>query len=286
MDELKTIEAYTRELEALRNYDRIKKERDELAERCSKLETRVSELKGELASLKGFNVRFVGKELTLGQAKVEFVRAYNDEIERRANQKFGMLKADLEARMPGLIYDKLIETLGKPPWPKEIAGAIEARAREIAGGILADRESWPKWFDEYFLKEVRAGVGAGLNSEFERRVEKTSGERAEVKLRELAQVEWPRWYEVNVKPKLSILEAKIKQNAIGMLRGPWRGITCDKCGTEHGEIELPEQGISTLLSQGHIELECVNPDCREWDRIRRHKIRIFLYDLIAAHIGR
>jgi len=284
MNELKAIEAYTRELEALRNYDRVKKERDELAERCPKLETRVSELNEELASLKGFNVRFVGEELTLGQAKVEFVRAYNDEIERRANEKVEVLKADLENKMPKLVYNKLIETLGKPPWPKEIAGAIEAKAKEIADGILRNEEKWPSWFKKFYLEEVRAGVSAGLNEEFERKVEMEATTRAEQKLRQLTTVEWPNWYNANIKPKLSDLEAKIKENAILILRGPWRNIKCDRCGTELGEIELTEQGMSDLLSRGHVEIECENFDCREWDRIRGHKIRISLQDLIAAYI--
>jgi hypothetical protein len=76
-----------------------------------------------------------------------------------------------------------------------------------------------------------------------------------------------------------ILEAKIGENAIGMLKGPWR-IKCDKCGTEQEKIELTEQGISGLLSKGQVEIECVNPDCR------RHRVRISLRDLIAAHVGK
>lgn len=290
MDELKTVEAFTKELESLRNYDQVKKERDKLAERCSKLETRISELDkrvrdliGELASLKGFNVRFVGKELTLEQAKVEFVRAYNDEIERRANEKFEVLKADFGNKMPKLVYNKLIEIVEKPPWPKEIAGTIESEAGQMASEILINKERWPSWFRELYLKEVKAGVSAGLNSEFERRVEKGAAERAEVKLKQLTTVEWPNWLAKNVEPKLSELGAKIRENAFELLRGPWRSIRCDRCGTEQEELILTEQGIGDLLSLDYIEKECTNPNCKDL-KIRKHRIRIFLRDLIAAHI--
>ncbi|MCK4405627.1 MAG: hypothetical protein KAV43_03880 [Hadesarchaea archaeon] len=279
MDELKTVEAFTRELEALRNYDWVKKERDELAERCSKLETRVSELKGELASLKGFKIGFVGKDLTLKQVRDEFLKAQELEIERRANEKFEVLKADLENKMPKLVYNKLIEIVEKPPWPKEIAGAIESKAGQMASEILINKERWPGWFRELYLKEVKAGVSAGLDAEFERRVEGGATERAEKKLMQLTRVEWPKY----VKPKLSDLEAKIRENVIRMLRGPWSGIKCDRCGTEQEEIELTEQNISDLLSTGYVEKECDNLDCRDW-RIWKHRIRIFLRDLIAAHI--
>jgi len=296
MDELKTVEAFTRELEALQNYDRIKKERDELAERCSKLESRISELDkmvkdliGELASLKGFNVRFVGKELTLEQAKVEFVRAYNDEIERRANVKFEVLEADLENKMPKLVYNKLIEIVEKPPWPKEIACAIESKAGQMASENLSNKERWPNWFKELYLREVNAGVSAGINAEFERRVEGEATTRAEKKLRELATVEWPNWYSANVKPKLSDLKAKIKVNAIRALEGPWRGIKCDRCGVEQGAFKLTEDGISDMLTMGYIEPECINPHCEDlpaFRRRRKHRIRILIHDLIAAHIRR
>lgn len=251
-----------------------------LAEKMGAERDKVSK---ELNALKEFEFKSTGgRNLTLEQAREEFLKGKEIEIERRASEKFEVLRADLDAKMPGLVHDKLVETLGKRPWPKEIASAVEAKAREIADGVLQDKERWPSWFEKYYLDEVRVGVSAGLDAEFERRVEDGATERAEVKLKQLMTIEWPRWLETNVKPKLSDLEAKIKENAIGMLRVPWR-IRCDRCGTEQ-DIELTERGISDLLSGGHVEKECVNPDCKEWDRIRRHRIRIFLHDLIAAYV--
>lgn len=250
-----------------------------------KLEAKLEKASNELKALREFELKSTGgRNLTLEQARGEFLKAQESEIERRANEKYGALKADYEARMPKLVHEKLVEILKKQPWPKEIAGAIESKAGQMASEILINKERWPDWFRELYLKEVKAGVSAGLDAEFERRVEGGATERAEKKLMQLTRVEWPKWYEANVKPKLSDLEAKIKENVIGLLRGPWRGIRCEKCGAELGQIELTEQGISDLFSIGHVEKECTNPDCREWDRIRRHRIRISLYDLIAAYI--
>jgi len=257
---------------------------------AGKLDAELGKVSSELGKFEEFKLKSAdGRSLTIEEARDEFIRARESEIEGRANQKFGMLKADLEAKMPKLIYDKLIETVSKPPWPSEIASAIEAKAGEIADGILRDKESWPGWFKEHYQKEVRAGISAGLDAEFARAVENGATERAEVKLKQLATVEWPRWLETNVKPKLSELEAKIKQNVIGVLRGPWRNIRCDKCGTEQVEIELTEQGIGDVLSGKCVELECTNPHCEDsppFRRRRRHWIRISILDLIAAHIRR
>ena len=324
---LEAVERYIHELEALKYYPEVKRERDKLAEENAELKERVAGLEeevnklraelsceaeerkiakdalgaktslaekleveldrvsNELKKLKDFQLKSIGgRNLTLEQARDEFLKAQEFEIERRANEKYSALGADLEARMPKLVYDKLIEIVEKPPWPNEIASAIETRAKEIADEILRDKERWPSWFNELYLEEVRVGVSAGLDAEFERRVEDGATERAEVKLRQLTTIEWPNWLETNVKPKLSDLEAKVKENAIGMLRGPWL-IKCDRCGTKQKEIELTERGISDLLSIGHVEKECVNPDCKDW-RIWRHRIRISLYGLIAAYIRR
>jgi hypothetical protein len=251
---------------------------------AEKLDAELGKVSKELGALKEFEFKSTsGRNLTLEQARIEFLKSQESEIKQIVDEKYGALKTNFEARMPELVYEKLIQTIGKPPWPKEIAGAVEANAKEIADGILRDKERWPGWFKEHYLKEVRAGVSAGLDAEFARAVENGASERAEVKLKQLTTVEWPRWLETNVKPKLSDLEAKIKENVIGLLRSPWR-IRCDRCGTEQEEIELTEHGISALLSTGYVEKECTNTDCREWDRIRRHEIRISLQDLIAAYI--
>lgn len=252
------------------------------ASEAEELKTELGKVSGELKALKEFKLRSAGgRELTLEQAIAEFLKAQESEIERRANEKYEVLRADLEAKMPRLIFERLIETVKEPPWPKEIASVIETKAREVADWILQDKVRWPDWFKEHYAKEVAEGVKEGIDSEFERRVEEKATERAGEKLKQLTDIEWPRWYGANIKPKLSDLEAKIKDNAIGMLRRPWQ-IKCDKCGTER-KFEPTEQDIADLLYRNVVFVPCDNPDCKDW-RIRGHRITIHIHDLIAAYL--
>jgi hypothetical protein len=70
--------------------------------------------------------------------------------------------------------------------------------------------------------------GAGLNQEFNTKVETAALARAQQKLRELTNTEWPAWYQVNVEPRIAELESKINANARQLLKGPWV-FTCDRC---------------------------------------------------------
>jgi len=305
------VEKYIGDLEALKHYPEVKRQRDALAEenallkdKVAGLEKEVVDVKAELAReserrkaaedglkvkaslaeklrseldkvseelkvLKDFQLKSTGgRNLIMEQARGEFLKAQESEIERRVNEKYEGLRASQEAKMPKLVYEKLIETVKEPPWPNEIASAIETRAKEIADEILRDKERWPSWFNELYLEEVRVGVSAGLDAEFERRVEDGATERA---------------------GKLSDLGAKIKVNAIRALEGPWQGIKCDRCGADQGAFKLTEDGISSMLTRGYIEPECINPHCEDlpaFRRRRKHRIRISILDLIAAHIRR
>jgi len=266
-----TIEAYLHELEALKCYPEVKEKLRKKASAAQKLGVELGKVSNELKALKEFEIKSIdGRNLTLEQARDEFLKDKETEIERKASEKFEVLRADLDAKMPGLVHDKFVETLGKRSWPKEIASTIQEKAKEIADEILKDKKKWPNWFNEFYLEEV----SARLNAEFNQRVENGATERAEAKLAHLTRVEWPKWYEANIKPK-------IEENVIRMLGDhPW-SIGCDMCGTRQG-IQLTEQNISDLLTLGigYIEKECTNPNCT--GLIRRHRIRTFLRDLILA----
>jgi len=84
------------------------------------------------------------------------------------------------------------------------------------------------------------------------------------------------WYSIYVEPRIRELESKATSNAMSMLRGPWY-VTCDKCGTRL-RVELPAEGIESLLRTGNVMIECANPNCR-------HKIEIHLRDLIKGYLG-
>ena len=246
-------------------------------------ETRAEDLRGKLESLEGFKTKFIdGKELTLEQAKAEFMSAQADEIKKRSEEKYQTLKSDYEARMPQLIHEKLIQILKKPLWPVEIANAIDVKAKERADGILRNRKEWPGWFMEYYLEEVSLHLNRALNDEFNRRVDKNSQETAARKLERLKSQAWPEWFSKNVRPV-------IDRDVFKVLGGSWAGWKCDKCGTGFG-FTLTEHDIGTLLRNGGIEFMCPNSNCIDYGllgwRSSRHKIRITLERLIARMMER
>lgn len=317
---------YFEEIEALKNYDRVKKERNKLAEENSGLNDRISELEGnverqsneindlnsrlegetkgredvekklkseskraddlgeklkstseELNRLESYKVEFVDGKLTFKETKEALIKAHNDEIEKRSNEKFQELKSDYEAKMPQLIYERLLEVLKKPLWPVEIANAIGTKADEKAEGVLRNRGEWPGWFLKYYLEEVSVRVNRMLDDAFNARVDKGSQEIAVRKLEKLKSQAWPEWFSRNVKPA-------IDKNVFKALKGLWTGWTCDKCGTEFA-FTLTEHNIGELLKNGEIEFPCPNSNCVDYGllgwRSSRHRIKIPLESLIA-----
>ena len=247
--------------------------------RANDFEGKLNSMSEELNSLKFYKVRFVdGKELTLEETKAELIKAYNNEIEKKTNERFLKLKTDYEAKMPQLAYQKLVETLGKRPWPGNIASVISTEAEKISDGILYNREKWPDEFKKFFTKEVNEKVKNAINSEFNARVEKEASRRAIEKLAALVREEWPRWCRENVEPRLRDLESKFGENALKQLVGPW-DIPCDKCGAVR-KVSL-EDCVGNLLNLGYTEVGCSNPACRDW-RVFRHNIRVTLRELVLG----
>ncbi len=187
--------------------------------------------------------------------------------------------------MPQLVYQRLREILGQSLWPEEIAKLIDAEAKKKADVILRNQDKWPPWFKKLYEEEVKKGVSAGLNQEFNARVETAAMARAQQNLKELISTEWPMWYRTNVAPKVLELESKITANALQLLKGPWV-FTCNQCGTK-AEDELAAGEIEQLLKTGQIKVDCANPDCedRSLFSTRRHAFQVSLYNLIDARIA-
>jgi len=225
-----------------------------------------------------------GEEVSLGEARRDFLRAMDAEIEDRATERFEALKLQYEAKMPQLVYQRLVETLKGRLWPKEIATVIWAEVEKRVDGILYHSENWPQRFKEYYRKEVGAGVKSGLDSEFERRVEEGAEARARKRLSELANAAWPVWFRENIEPRVTELERKVNENALQLLRGSWT-FTCDRCGTKFDD-ELTSFGIEELLRKGQVQIECINPACEDhsWFSSHRHRFQVSLHDLIEAKL--
>jgi len=238
------------------------------------------------SSLKILKANLHGAEMTLEEARLDFIRAEDAEIEKRAADRFEKLKANYESKMPQLVYQRLRDILGQSVWPDEIAKLIDTEAKKKADAILRDQNNWPQWFRELYQEEVEKKVSAGLNQEFNARVETAAMTRAQQRLNELINAEWPAWYQANVEPKVLELENKININAVQLLRGPWT-FTCDRCGTT-AEDELTAGEIEQLIRAGQIKVACANPDCvdKAWFSSQRHTFYVLLHNLMEISIMR
>jgi DNA repair exonuclease SbcCD ATPase subunit len=280
-----TIERYLQELEAIKNYRQVKQEKEELSHKIEELKVSLDNALEEVSSLKSSKANLDGAEMTLEQARLDFIRAQDAEIEKRAADRFKKLKADYESRMPQLVYQRLREILREPWLPEEIAKLIDTEAKKKADAVLRDPDNWPPWFKELYQQEINKKVSAGLNQEFNARVETAAVARARQRLNELTSTEWPAWYQANVDPRIIELETKINTGALQLLIGPW-GFTCDRCGTS-SNAELTAGEIEQLLRTGQIKVACANPDCEDHSLFstRRHTFQVSLYNLIEVRIA-
>ena len=174
---------------------------------------------------------------------------------------------------------------GEPWLPEEIAKLIDIETRKKADAVLRDQKSWPPWFKELYEEEVKKKVSAGLNQEFNSRVETAAVSRAQQRLNELTTIEWPAWRQANIDPKVVELESRINANVFQLLRGPWI-FTCNQCGTS-SNAELTAGEIEQLLRTGQIKVACSNPDCEDHSLFstRRHTFQVSLYNLIEGRIA-
>lgn len=209
---METAERYLQELEAIKNYPQVKREKAELSRKIEELKVSLEGALKEVSSLKSSKANLDGAEMTLEEVRLDFIRAQDAEIEKRAARRFEKLKADYESKMPQVVYQRLHDILKEPMWPEEIGMLIDTEAKKEADAILCDQKSWPQWFQELYEEEVKKEVGAKLNEEFDARVETAAITRAEQRLKELTGTEWPTWYRVNVEPRIAELEGKMRYN--------------------------------------------------------------------------
>lgn len=313
---LEKIDQYIKELEAVKSYDAVKRERDEALRKISELsgklqkvmdekreaEKRISEMEGELKKLreelkakdeelqksrieinmlrdrveKLENLKVTVEGKTLVEAEKAVMEAEEEEIKKRAKELFNSMKAGWE----------------ETEKPREVSSEAVKLLKHIVEGLS-------KPGPHLFLKEVaEAGipekvkeildreVERRINVEFMRRVEEESERKALEKLKHLKEVEWPKWFRANVEPRVRELENKIYSNVFKLLRGPWT-ITCDRCGSKR-RVEFTPQGVKELLRNGYIYVECTNPECMDLLFILpvRHKIRVELKNLISYYVTR
>jgi len=277
-DELKTMETYLKELEGLKKYDEVKRlnqevseltatlsevqaERDKLKEEllvrqqaeeeAYQLKEALSRAEEELSILKEAKAVLKGGNLTLEEAAQEFIKAREAEIKARVERESEGLKKNFEARLPRLVYERLLAVLKEPMWPAEIAQVIEEKAEDK--------------------------TQSRLNEEFQQRVDKEALDRLE----QLKRTEWRPFLEEEVSrigSNLRILAAE--------LQGTWY-FTCEKCQSRV-TVEIGPREIAALL-KGERVAEC--PRCRDFNLppappFAPHKINgSALEDLLEAYLA-
>ncbi|MGD0330986.1 MAG: hypothetical protein ABSB40_11215 [Nitrososphaeria archaeon] len=288
-------------LEAIADYDKVKKERNEMLKKTEELEStksnlekglqdnvnknadlqaklgeggvRIKALEDEVQNFKARNVELESRisnleqlkatteGKTLREAEEAFIKAKNGEIQKVAEERFNFMKAGWER-------DK------KPA--EVLNAACNLLDRSLKGGLRI-KELAEKGVPEAVIKIISNEVSSRINQEFIRRVEEESNK----KLNQLKNVEWPNWFRTHVEPKSRELESKIVANSLKRLEGPWI-ITCNKCGSQQEDMAFDEDGVSRLLRDKLVYIRCSNPNCRDF--IGGHRIKVELRKLIYHYL--
>ena len=282
---LQNLERYIQELEAINNYSNVMKESEELSGKVAALEASLGNTSAELAGYKELKVQLGdGGEISLEGARLDFLKAMDSETEKRANESFNALKLEYEAKMPQLVYQRLVEILKGQAWPLEMAAILGDEVAKSVDRILYHSENWPDEFKVYYQEQVDTNVQSNLNAEFKQRVEEKAEMEAQQRLSELVNAVWPVWFNNKIQPLVTELERKANENAFQLLIGPWT-FTCDQCDSKYS-IELTSAVVTELLGQGWIQIECINPECKDISLFssRRHQVRVSVRELIEACI--
>lgn len=283
---LERMERYIKEMEALRNYDRFKKERDQLfqekfqlknslekvGQERNRLEQELQEKDKELNHLRETekskderlkknadaikNLRSRVKTLedlkaivdgkTLSEAECAFLKTKEEEVKRRADEAFNSRRDKWER--------------------KEKPNAVFNEAIKELTDIL-DVLSRPG--PQYFRKEL---VDAGVPLKVKEIISSQVNKRLDI--------EWPKWFETNIETRAEAIKDEIKQNALKLLKDYWE-VKCDECGCVQ-TYEFTSQDLATLLRNGYTTRECANPNCN--NQFGRHEIRMDLKLLIAQKL--
>ena len=133
------------------------------------------------------------------------------------------------------------------------------------------------------------GVRQGLDYEFERKVEAESQNRAKEKFEQIANTEWPNYYNQTTLPLANELEQMIAGNVFNFLTGPWT-ITCKICGAAHRSRALSPEEVETLISTKTLEFQCYRDYFRSQINLLdnllgiAHTFRIGLLELIQDRL--
>lgn len=258
MEALRSIEKYIEELEAIREYKKVKEEKELLSKKLEEKEKEIEELKARINELENLKILAEGK--TLKEAEEAFLKLMEEEIKKRAEESFNKIKEEWEKK------DKQKEVL---------KGAIEV-VKDILEHLRSKKPLKKEIVDAGLDKEIRGMINqevqARIDDEFLRRVREESEKIAHEKLEILMREELPKWYKEVMEPKLIELEQKIRDRFEDLLRTQFT-VVCE-CGTTQ-TFQLMPENIEELMTKRSTVIRCINQNCMR-------EIRIPLRSLIEA----
>jgi hypothetical protein len=277
---LEKIDRYMSEIEAVKNYEKILKERDlekekrlaadaQLAKERSDRNLERQELEKKIEELGSLETLSEGGK-TLGEIWNEFFKRQEAEIDKRAQERFEKNKAAWETgEKPKEIMQRAVRLL-----ESALSTMSQAIPFTYYEGDLSKSQ-----IPELIRKTLDAEVEHRMDTEFQRSVNAEADRKAGVLFSQLKQREWPNFIKLHVEPRSKALEYQIRQSVMATLAGGWT-IPCDKCLTEY-KIRLSATQVAAVIG-GHFDFECKNPACRDF--LAKHKIRVTLLGLVERKL--
>jgi hypothetical protein len=240
--------------------------------------------------------------INLAEAERRFLKAKEEDIKRRAEEQLNSIKHEWERiEKPKLVTDAAAKALRDvvehildgSPAAKAAGGIPSMPSQSISSEQQPPTPSSPAMWDQQLYTKARSildnGVRQGLDYQFERRVEAESQNRAEEKVEQIRNTEWPNYYNQTILPLANELEQIIAGNVFNFLAGPWT-ITCKICGAAQRQRALSPEEVETLISTKTLEFQCYGAYFRSqinWlDKFsgNAHTFRIGLLELIQDRL--
>jgi hypothetical protein len=269
---LEAIDRYLSELNAVKNYDNVIRERDTERSRAAALEKKLEKSDKTISDLESTR-SFLPTGKTLGEARSEFLASKEEEIAKRVDVKFERLRSEWE----------------KTAKPDEVKKAALGMLASVLTSMSGTHEYYESEIEKSGLPDqvksaIEGQVRNRMDQEFEKRVDEKANKKAQDRLDELIDSEWPKFLAEKVTPKAEALEQGISENLFRILASTTWTVTCDKCGTAQGR-RLAAAEVSALLERRALEIQCSNPECTDWP-LGRHRFSVTLSNLILGLIVR
>ena len=114
----------------------------------------------------------------------------------------------------------------------------------------------PMMVSRILSKEVIKRKDAAFWKDVEDKAEELSEKKAQDKLKQKIQFEWPRF----VEPRIRDLMARCDANVMEFLSGPW-SVACYRCG-RFTTVQFTPRDVGLLLEHKFRMVECATPGCR------------------------